>query len=252
MLPHVIYQKSKKAKRARSIVEELLRRDDDIIVFQEAFKRKIRRILRHGLSEKFAYEYGPANRKWLSLKTNSGIWVLSNQPLTQKGTVKFDQCDSWDCYARKGAILLEGKHQGHKFQIVGTHTNGNPAPINRHQFQMIYDGLLKPFQEDGVPQIIAGDMNCSASNPTDYQDMLRILDAEDTPLHGQRRHSNWQQTTIIDYILLRRNGAAIQQLHKEITLIGKDWDPTVENRNTGKNGLGLSDHFPLEVEFRLH
>ncbi len=250
MLPYFIFRRSRKIQRARQIANEINKMDYDIIVFQEAFKRRPRRVLKRKLADKFPYQYGPANKKFISLKTNSGLVVVSNRPLLEKGSVQYDACNSWDCFARKGAVMFEGEHQGHAFQIVGTHTNGNPKEINRHQFHMLYDGLLAPHYKEGVPQIIVGDMNCSYSKKEDYEAMLRLLKAEDTPLTGERRYSNWEQSSIIDYILLRRNGSSIQQVSKSITLLGPDWNPKgVKNRNLG--GIGLSDHYPVEIEVKF-
>lgn len=249
MLPYTIFWRSKKTNRAKLIAKELLERDYDIIVFQEAFKRRPRRKLRKLLKKKYPYMYGPANKKFFSISTNSGIWVLSNRPLILKGMIDFDACEGIDCMARKGAMMLEGEHNGHLFQIVGTHTQGGPQIINRHQFHMIYDSLLEPFQKKGVPQIICGDMNCSFSKKKDYKAMMRIFDAENTKLSGKRRHSNWEKSAIIDYILLRRNGAEIQATRKEILRIGKKWETKIKKRT--KQSLGLSDHYPIEMEIQF-
>ena len=109
--------KTKKGKRCKGIVEELGKRDYNIIVFQEAFKMRSRRKIYKGLKAKYPYHYGPANRKF-SWRTNSGIWVLSDRPLSVKGEVEFTECANDGCLARKGGLMVEGEHNGHIFQIV--------------------------------------------------------------------------------------------------------------------------------------
>jgi len=249
MLPYFIFSGSEKANRAKGIVTEIKKRDFDIIVFQEAFKTKPRNILSKGLKAIYPYQYGPANKKALTLKTNSGIWVISKTPLKQLGTVKFDNCTGIDCMARKGAMLLEGYRNENTFQILGTHVNsGRATPERQTQYKMMYEQLLKPNEKQGVPQIVVGDMNCRMSNQENYTKMLQLMDVEDAPLDGSRKHSNWEKTAIIDYIFLRRNGCPnIQQQHKEISQIGPEWVTDHPDRNKGENGLGLSDHSPLEV-----
>lgn len=248
MLPYFLYSGSNKAKRAEGIVEEIKKRDYDVVVFQEAFKARPRNILSKGLRAMYPYQYGPANKKAMTLKTNSGIWIVSKIPLKPLGTVQFTDCTGIDCFARKGAFLLEGQIGDNTFQVLGTHADSGGTPARRTQYKMIYDELLQPNQKDGVPQIVVGDMNCQMKNQENYSKMLELMDAEDTPLDGTRKHSNWEKTNIIDYIFIRRNGCStIRQDHKEIAQIGPDWDCTVEDRNKGENGLGLSDHSPLEV-----
>jgi len=249
MLPYFIFSASNKADRAKGIVEEVKKRDYDIIVFQEAFKTRPRNILSKGLEELYPYQYGPANKKAMTLKTNSGIWVVSKIPLKSLGSIRFSNCTGIDCMARKGALLLEGEIHNNTFQILGTHANSGPEPEERRaQFKMIYDELLQPNQKQGIPQIVVGDMNCRMSSQENYSKMLKLMDVEDTPLNGTRRHSNWEKTKIIDYIFIRKNGCVnMLQQHKEITQIGPDWDTSTPDRNKGDNGLGLSDHSPVEV-----
>jgi len=253
MLPYFIFSKSKKANRAQGIVKEIKKRDYDIIVFQEAFKARPRNILSKGLKDIYPYQYGPANKKAVTLKTNSGIWIISKIPLNVLGTIQFEDCTGIDCMARKGAMLVEGTIGKNTFQVLGTHVNsGQATPERQAQFQMIFEKLLQPNQQSGVPQIVLGDMNCQMKNQEKYTKMLDLMDVEDTTLDGTRRHSNWEKTNIIDYIFIRRNGCGtIQQMHKEITQIGPDWDSNVPDRNKGEKSLGLSDHSPLEVIYRF-
>jgi endonuclease/exonuclease/phosphatase family metal-dependent hydrolase len=246
MLPYCVYYKTKKGKRCNGIVEELGKRDYNIIVFQEAFKMRARHKIYKGLKEKYPYQYGPANRKF-SWKTNSGIWVLSDRPLSVKGEVEFTECANDGCLARKGGLLVEGEHNGHIFQIVGTHTNGNPQEVNRHQFRQLYDELLKPNEDSATIQIICGDMNCQKSKPEDYEAMLRLLHVEQQ-LHYNCKEDTASTTEIdqtVDYILVRNNGANITIKRTATIRIGPAW----KSGNPKRYGttVGLSDHYSVEM-----
>lgn len=81
-----------KRQRAHHIVEQVGKGDYDVIVFQEAFLGDARRINGRGLRREFPYQYGPANRKF-SIKTNSGIWVLSRDSLHPIEEVDYVECD---------------------------------------------------------------------------------------------------------------------------------------------------------------
>ncbi len=248
MLPYFIYYKSKKRIRAKQIVNQMYERDYHIIVFQEVFHRRVRNKLARALKKKYPYQYGPANKKRLSLKTNSGIWVVSDRPLSLKATTKFEVATELDNkWARKGAMLFEGEFNGNIFQLIGTHTQGNPRIINNHQFHQIYDELIEPHHEEDVPVIICGDMNCQMKEKKDYNQMLKILHIENPePMVDARpeKKGNIVKRTI-DYIFVRKNKSKIKVAKKRKLLIGPDW------KQGGKKiyleTVGLSDHYPIDI-----
>jgi len=77
MLPHLVAAHSNKSERATVIGETLMRSDYDVIFFQEAFHSTARNKILTQLQNKFPYHAGPANRRFFSLKTNSGLWIFS-------------------------------------------------------------------------------------------------------------------------------------------------------------------------------
>ena len=244
MLPGNIYHATKKVKRAHLLAEKILKRDDDIVVFQEAFHYRTRRILKNKLKDRFSYIYKPINFRFLSLKTNGGVWVVSKLKLQEKVTIRFDSASGSSKWARKGAVLYEGYVGKNCFQLVGTHTNG--GSVNNSQFKQIRDELLIPFEVKQVPQLICGDLNCAMSNSSEYLKMLKILAAKDFPNKGGFNYSNHEKTAVIDYILIKTNGANIKQVDKKIILIGNDWK--VGKRKYPET-VGLSDHMPLESSY---
>ena len=247
MLPGTIYHATKKVKRAKLISEEFIKRDYDILVIQEAFHFRTRRILKKKLKDKYPYISKPLNFRFFSFRTNGGVWVLSKIKIEELNSVKFDIATGSSRWARKGAVLFQGEVKGVKFQLLGTHTNG--GSVNDRQFQMIYDELIKPYKLKGITQIICGDLNCTYENKTEYQSMLNILDAEDTPRNGDFTYSNHEKTSVIDYILIRKNESTFNQVSKKIILIGSDWE--VGKRKYPET-VGLSDHMPLELYFKIN
>lgn len=251
MLPPIVARKGKR-ERARAIVQELRKDSFDVIVFQEAFLKAARRIIGTGLQDKFPYQYGPAN---LEAKggtvTNSGVWVLSKIPMTQLNTIRFKDCATWDCYSRKGAMLLEGEWNGKKFQLLGTHlqADGYDA-IRQRQMDQIYQELLTTYKKDSVPQIICGDMNTEHEMKEYYCSMLECLDAEDGTTDGVQKYSYDGQEndialsqggkgrTTLDYILLRNNGVKIRSVKRMINVLKK-----------GKRQL--SDHYGIICEVKF-
>lgn len=249
MLPKMVVRKGKR-DRAHAIVEELRKSDFDVIVFQEAFLPAARSIIGEGLKDMFPYQYGPANNS-KSILTNSGVWVLSKTEMKVLDEIRFRQCATWDCYARKGAIMLEGVWNGKKFQLLGTHLQADGYDeIRQKQMNQIYIELLAEYREEGVPQLICGDLNTEQAMKEYYCEMLTCLDAEDGDMSSVEKHSydgvnneiaqsyGMKRKTTYDYILVRNNGAKMKSVKRFINILRK-----------GKRNL--SDHYGVVCEVRF-
>lgn len=251
MLPAIAVRPGKR-ERAYAIVEELKKSDFDVIVFQEAFLPAARKIIQEGLKDKYAFDYGPANNEGLSFKTNSGIWVISNRPLEILGTIQFNDCAGIDCYARKGAMLLQGSNaSGKPFQILGTHLQSeNATEVREKQMDQIYMDLLVKYRQQGVPQIVCGDLNTESYVKEHYCAMLDCLDAEDGDVESVEKctydgvnneiaQSYGAKTKFtLDYILLRANGAKMKTVKRFVSVMKK-----------GKKHL--SDHYGVICEVKF-
>jgi len=245
---------SGKKKRAQAIVEELKKPDYDIIVFQEAFHKGARRRLKKGLVDLYPYMVGPANRRKIAIKTNSGIWIFSKIPLKELKVIDFKQCQGIDCWARKGALLVEGSWQGKLFHIIGTHLESGPQQyIRKSQYEEIYGYLLEPYQKTGVPQFICGDLNTNSADSVSYMDMLNTLKAENGKLLGEVKvtiggiandmsSGGTANQYEIDYILVRDNGTGIKSIKRKVSILQHPWS---------KKRKDLSDHYGVEavIEF---
>ncbi len=247
MLPPLV-KFTGKIKRAHGIVDKLEDQDYNIIVFQEAFHKRARSIIREGLRDLFPYTYGPANKKGFPLKTNSGIWVLSQIPLTVMNTIDFDNCAGADCWARKGAMLLKGEWQNQPFQLLGTHLQaGNEDSIRYGQYSEIQKQLLTPHQEQDVPQILCGDFNTAKGSNHHYTKMLQTLDAEDGAISSKVKHSSHgpendfkdhEARQLIDFLFYRQNGIIPKSIKRFVKVFEHPWQD--DNQD-------LSDHYAIEA-----
>ncbi|MCB0510594.1 MAG: sphingomyelin phosphodiesterase [Bacteroidetes bacterium] len=236
-------EKSNKKARAREIADFLNNSHYDIVVFQEAFFPASRHILAKSLKVKFPYQIGPANPSGISLKTSSGVFVVSNIPLIELESVVYKACNGADCFAKKGAILLEGEFQNQSFQILGTHLNaGGPHWIRVSQYQQIRK-LLDDFKKLNVPQIVCGDMNTHKEDEASYEEMLRELDVEDIPTVSKQVFTTAKDKSVIDYIFLRPNRSLMKARNKEVLWI-KAKMQVIERLNGN-----LSDHLALSASF---
>ncbi|MFN8322586.1 MAG: sphingomyelin phosphodiesterase [Chitinophagales bacterium] len=250
MLPAIV-PGTHKRERAYAIVEELKKSDFDVIVFQEAFLPAARKIISDGLSTLYPFQFGPANNAGFTIKTNSGVWVLSKIKLELLNTIQFRNCTGNDCFARKGAMLLEGVWNNKPFQILGTHLQADGFNrIREKQMDQIYTELLAENKKEGVPQIICGDMNTENEIKEHYCEMLACLDAEDGEITGIEKcsydgvNNNYAQSfgvknkTNLDYILVRNNGIKMKTTKRFVSILKK-----------GKKFL--SDHYGVVCELKF-
>ncbi len=249
MLPRMVVRKGKR-ERAHAIVDELKKTDYDIIVFEEAFLPAARKIILDGLSGLYQFQYGPVNNS-PNIKTNGGVWILSKVKMEMVKTIQFKDCATWDCLARKGAMLLEGTWNGKTFQLMGTHLQADEYQDVRYkQMDEIYTDLLAPYRRNGVPQIVCGDMNTEAEIKERYCTMLDCFGAENGEISGVEKCTydgvnndiaqsyGVKDKTTYDYILLRNNGQKVNIIKRSVSILKK-----------GKKQL--SDHYGIVCELNF-
>ncbi|MDB5282361.1 MAG: hypothetical protein JWO06_1436 [Bacteroidota bacterium] len=238
-------------QRARVIPTYLAEENPDIIVFQEAFDGKADRMIRKSLKNLYPYMLGPVNKK-AGFKINGGVMIFSKYPLKQLGTVQYSRCDDFDCWARKGVLLVEVNDGQRIYQIAGTHLNGGGSlELKTSQYHEMGQ-LVKQFAKPGVPQFLVGDYNTSNLDSNYYRSMIGQLDAEDGNISGSLLFTNDhlandmeeydpKERNIIDYILYRPNGVRPQTMQRTIRQYCNQWC---------KEHQDLSDHYALLMELK--
>ena len=239
----------KNLERAGVIANNIASFNYDIIVFEEAFDHQARKILRRQLKNSYPFMYGPVNDSGFSLKTSSGIWILSKIPLKQLQQIEFKNRFGIDAFARKGAVLFEGEFKGQSFQLLGTHLQANsPDSIRCGQCREIADKLLKKYARPEIPQIVCGDFNIEFADKVNYANMLNLLDAENGNLQGELQSSFDEidnqlarkengKKSLIDYILVR-NAKTIRNIERRIFVL---------KERTMNSFSDLSDHYGIQA-----
>jgi sphingomyelin phosphodiesterase len=256
MLPHY-WIHTGQLKRAKEIVEVLKKEDVDVIVFEEAFDRQSRKIIREGLKDYFPYESGDPrkNRIW---KSNSGVWVLSKVPLTFIKQIFFKEAAGSDKFACKGAMLLRAVKDNVCFQIVGTHLQAelqkqNVQPIRKTQYEQIRKELLEPFVEENVPQFVVGDFNTMRSDSSSYLQMISSLQTTQCNMVGDRSYSfdyndndliigTLEKPQLIDYIMYKNTPGSEINGSMWVKVFTKKWNERHKD---------LSDHFAVTSVIEL-
>ena len=152
-----------KAKRAKAIAEELTRNKYDVVVFQELFYARSRKILSQGLKQAYPHQTPVLNKKTFSFKLNGGVMLFSKYPITNIKQICYSSKSGPDRLSRKGALLAELAIKEKTIQVVGTHLQAfGKKEIMYAQYKQLFDELLKPNERTNVPQIICGDFNSNA------------------------------------------------------------------------------------------
>jgi endonuclease/exonuclease/phosphatase family metal-dependent hydrolase len=247
MLPHCSWFHDN-CRRARFIAGKLKYSEYDIILFEEAFDRRPRNILKEELESSFPYIYGPANYSFISVRANSGLWILSKIPLQRLEEIEFEYRYGIDAMSRKGAVLFQGLWNGQVFQLACTHLQADsPDLVRRKQCDEVAD-LLKKYSMEFIPQITCGDFNIEYDDQENYKSMLTSLDSENGSLSGELQSSFDEidnelarkingKSRLIDYILVRN-----ANLFKSITRKVKVFKGIQNNKV-----FSLSDHYGIEA-----
>ncbi len=248
MLPRLVLRVRRGPMRRARIIPFKVKEDQiDIVVFQEAFDVRARRILKRRMKGEYPYVIGPANRKPLSIKTNSGVMIFSKIPIKHLGEIRFKDCEKEDCLARKGALLVETEWQGQTLQVLGTHLEaGGPRWIKINQYNEIR-ALIDAHRKDGVPQFLGGDFNTDNDNSDLYPIMLETLDAKDGPFFSVLKFTDdpilndmnyspgktEENRDVIDYIFYRANGVQPESMKRFVRQYRSRWSKQYQD---------LSDH----------
>lgn len=241
-------------KRASEIVKELKDKNYDVIVFQEAFDNKARNIIWKGLKEKYPYQSGAPKHKYF-FKVSTGVFIISKLPLEMIEHIYYSECGGSDCFAVKGAALVNVTKNGKVFQIIGTHlqaANGKKktgTEIRKIQYDEINAKLLAPYKKEGVPQFLVGDLNTKKSNEDAYNNLIKELEMEDGEISGTKQFTSDGTTNdfkdadnepkLIDYVLCKKNGAKVRFIKRSIEIFKSDWS---------KEHKDLSDHYAVLAE----
>ena len=248
MLPFISLFNSN-ADRAKAIAEELQYSDCQVIVFQEAFSSKCRRIMAKRLAKSYPFQYGPANKCYLPFRTNSGLWVVSKMPLNQMDKIQFSISKGFDVIARKGAVLFQGDFQGAAFQLLSTHLQAdNSHHVRENQCAEIKEHLLNQYYNSNIPQIICGDFNIDMADHVNYKQMLHILEANNGAITGDTKFTYDEvdntlaqnvsgKKKVIDYILVR-NDQWIHKIERKVQTF---------YARIGRKPSNLSDHYAMEA-----
>jgi endonuclease/exonuclease/phosphatase family metal-dependent hydrolase len=248
---------SLQGQRAPLMAKALKSSSYDIILLQEGFRKRTRGLLNRELRKNFPFQEYLQRSVRPNHFLNSGLLIYSRLPFKVLDHWYFTRCAHADCLSSKGALLIElTLPQGKRIQIVNTHLqawdNQRAVGVRRQQFLEI-KALLKKHAKNGVPQILAGDLNIDGNAQHEYPGILELMEMNSTRLESEIHYTSGLEDSCykipggtprqwLDHMWLNEQGAAAQIINKKVRpffdiLRGEE--------------CSLSDHYALEATVKL-
>jgi hypothetical protein len=187
MMPALANESPNNVERGRAIAAVLERERFDVLCLEKAFDERARQAIVGVLGREYGDRHGPLNEKGRWPNINGGVWVLSREPMTLRREIEFDECADEECFSRKGAMLLSGSVDGHDFDLIATHLQGDDIPAYNPPHQLVRDAQVRqiatdlvPLARRDVPLVYCGDLSTPRGAPA-YENLLSVLGAENGP-----------------------------------------------------------------------
>ena len=228
-----------RVERAENIVHTLNTAENyDVILFQEVFSGRIRKLMYKGLQSIYPYQLIPKDQSCIG-KSNSGLWVVSKSPIMLIDEIVFSNQKNWDALSSKGAKLYSVVQDGQEFHIINTHMqadyNKKNKNIRTQQYTEIHEKLILPNKNNEIPLILCGDLNIY--KPVQLMDMLEKLKLKNGPLVGSLQFSTTgENAELLDYILVKSDNFQFNSIERKIVNMSKIQQINPES---------LSDHYPI-------
>ncbi|WP_154643443.1 sphingomyelin phosphodiesterase [Leptospira interrogans] len=184
-------------ERAKRISKSDYVKNQDVIVFEEAFDTSARKILLDNLREEYPYQtdvVGRTKKNWdASLGNfrsyslvNGGVVILSKWPIEEKIQYIFnDSGCGTDWFANKGFVYVKINKEGKKFHVIGTHAQSQDQncsnlgiPNRANQFDDIRNFIYSKNIPKDETVLIVGDLNVIKES-NEYYDMISRLNVNE-------------------------------------------------------------------------
>jgi endonuclease/exonuclease/phosphatase family metal-dependent hydrolase len=250
------FNSTRQEERADLMATKLRTLDHDIIFFQEAFLVTKRELIINQLAPQYPYVATPKKGQGFFQFQDSGLFIVSKYPMKVLDQVIFKDCSGTDCFASKGAIIVEISLQNNeKIQMIDTHLQGwDNVSIRKQQLSQIKN-MMKSNARLGVAQILVGDLNIDAKVEFEYSKSLALMEMTSSRLEGRLDSSNGFSTVgcfetpggvsdgeYLDHIWLKTNGTETEIHSKKIVPI---------MGYLGSLECPLSDHYAVEARIEV-
>ncbi|TGK29654.1 sphingomyelin phosphodiesterase [Leptospira yasudae] len=200
MLPNIISNWGQNQRAERIATSDYIK-NQDLIVFEEAFDTNARKILLDGVRSQYPYQtdvIGKTQEGWDSTLgnyraasiTNGGVVVVSKWPIEEKIQFIYEPGCGADWFSNKGFAYVRINKNGARIHLIGTHVQAADSAcsdegrsVRANQFESIRNFIAAKQIPNDELVVIAGDLNV-IKGTTEYYDMLSRLNTNEPKYSG--------------------------------------------------------------------
>ena len=184
-------------------------------------------------------------KEGFTFKLSSGVMILSKHPLELVKHVVFNVSKKSDKGAQKGCSLIKININDKEVFLAGTHLDSKSNNSRSLQYQITNDEILKPYINDSIPLLIAGDFNTDFKS-SQYDSMINTFKVKNFELNDDRPYTfdefnTWNAKGYkawIDFIFFQEN--------KNIKVFNQYILRPVMKFKSRK--MDLADHYQIVIE----
>lgn len=165
-LPTALFVNHKFRLKQLSIFLSNISSEVDMVVLQEAFTLKYIVPLEQLFTDmKWSVAYGdPTENNWTF--SNNGLFVASRYPFVYSEARNFQTCSMFDCFSKKGALLVQVRKNNKIRTVITTHLQDSTFDLNGYtRIQQLKE--IADFGKKYENVVVVGDVNMDPTRPRD-------------------------------------------------------------------------------------
>ena len=166
--------KDRQLERIDAITQHLIHKDADILILQEVFHKKSKKILFQNLSNNYPFHTKEGKKSFWGI--SSGVYIFCKDSILSEKHIVFNSGSGADALAKKGAVKIRIKLKNKEVSVVGTHLQAGEGLKKNLIRKKQLEQIAKLNNEDSTI-IFAGDFNI-ARKSKHYEDLEQTLNVK--------------------------------------------------------------------------
>lgn len=163
--------------RIDAITQHLIDKDADILILQEVFHKKSKKILFQNLSNNYPFHTKEGKKSFWGI--SSGVYIFCKDSILSEKHIVFNSGSGADALAKKGAVKIRIQRKNKEVSVVGTHLQAGEGLKKNLIRKKQLEQIAKLNIQDSIV-IFAGDFNISRKSKH-YEDLEQTLNVKKLP-----------------------------------------------------------------------
>jgi len=176
-------------KRAEAIARHILSVKPDVVILSQIWHANQATIIKDKVKEVFKHCWYPiVGKKWYLLRMDSGMMVLSKDPIEERDLFEFPDLNGYDGYSRKcvcSAVIDGVLIAGTDVQVGDDEASLKCRRKNITNIKTYLTEVARKLKTDRI--VLVGDMNTREDVAAEHKLMIDEFAAIEPPLHDALR-----------------------------------------------------------------